>query len=230
MNSKSSRRGGLYWVDKKPYLSVTTVLGIIDKPALRFWYGQQVHRAMVQDPSLSEKDALAAPYQKSRKAMNRGTTIHSLVETYKGTGDRIENIPRQYQGYAMAFYDFMAATKASLIEQERTLFCEKPQIAGTLDIYAQIGDKKHIIDVKTGKDIYPEVGLQLSAYAHMMREAGKEVDEISVLLLETGADDLPTGKYKFQTLTEDFMAFRAAHRLYCYLNEAKLNQYGYQWK
>jgi len=229
---RNIRRGGFYWADKKPYISVTTVLGIIDKPALRHWYGQSVYQAMVKDPELSEKDALAAPYQKNKKAMSRGSTIHSIIEAYKtsGASERVEMMPRQYQKYAMAFYDFMRDFEPELIDQEKTLFCEKPRIAGTLDIYADVKGKKHIIDVKTGKDIYRETGLQLSAYAHMMRESGKPVDYISCLLLETGHDDFPTGNYKFQTMTEDWIAFRCAHRLYCYLNEDKLHKYGYKWK
>lgn len=231
-DKRKTRRGGFYWVGKTPYISVTTALGIIDKPALRYWYGQSVYHAMVEDPELSEKDALAAPYQKSKKAMSRGTTVHTIVEAYKtsGASERVEHMPKQYQGYAIAFYDFMRDVGPEILEQEKTLFCDNPRIAGTLDMYVDIAGKKHVIDVKTGKDIYQETGLQLSAYAHMVRESGQVVDKISCLLLETGADDLPTGNYKFQTMTEDWTAFRCAHRLYCYLNESKLHKYGYEWK
>jgi hypothetical protein len=56
---ESSRRGGFYWhTDGRPYISVTTVLSVIDKPALRYWFGKEVYRAMVVNPTLGEKEAL----------------------------------------------------------------------------------------------------------------------------------------------------------------------------
>jgi hypothetical protein len=222
------RRGGFYWKESTPYLSVTTALQVIDKPALRYWYGQEVYRAMLVDPTLNENDALSAPYRSGEKAKDRGTTVHSIVEAYKRTGERIEDISENFKGYAAAFYDFMRDFNADLIEQEKTLISQEYKIAGTLDVYVDIGGVRYIIDIKTGKDIYQEAGIQLSAYAQMMRDNDKKVDGIAVLLLETGADKLPTGKYKFQTMTEDFDAFLAAKKLYCYLNREKLLKIGYE--
>ena len=67
-DQRNDRRGGFYWVDNKPYVSVTTALSVIDKPALRYWFGKQVYLAMTKDPTLNEKAALSAPYQMSDKA------------------------------------------------------------------------------------------------------------------------------------------------------------------
>jgi hypothetical protein len=227
MNQTDLRRGGMYWVDGRPYVSVTEVLKIINKPQLMYWFGREVYRAMLVDPTMDEQTALGKPYQSSDSAKNRGTTVHSIVESYKHTGNRIQDIPEAYRGYADAFYNFMADFKVELIEQERTLFNEMHKMAGTLDIYAKLGDKNFIIDVKTGKDIYNEFKLQLSAYAFMMRDEGKPVDEIAVLLLETGENGRPTGKYKFQTLTESFDMFLAAKNLWVWNNEEKLIKLGY---
>jgi hypothetical protein len=221
------RRGGFYWKGNKPYLSVTTALQCIDKPALRYWFGKEIFYAMTKNPGMSEQDAMAAPYKVSDKAKSRGSTIHSIVEAYKSSGDRIEHIVSPFREYAIAFYEFMEQHQVKVISQEKTLLSEEYKIAGTLDMYCEIGGVKYIVDVKTGKDIYQEAGLQLSAYAQMMREAGEQVDEIAVLLLETGKDGLPTSKYKFQTMTEDFISFRAAKRLYCYLNKEKITKLGY---
>jgi len=221
------RRGGFYWDGKTPYLSVTTILKCIDKPALMYWFGREVYRAMLIDPSMVERDALAAPYKTSTKAKDRGSTVHSIVEAFKNTGEQIEIVDPAFRGYATAFYDFMRDFKADLLEQEKTVMSVKLGIAGTLDIYAKIGDLYYLIDVKTGKDVYQEAGLQLSAYKAMMVEEGKQVDRLAVLLLETGADNLPTGNYKFQTMTDDIEAFMACKKLYCYLNTEQLLKVGY---
>ena len=226
-NMLELRRGGFYWIDKTPYLSVTTVLGIIDKPALRYWFGKEVYQAMLVDPTMDERTALAKPYETSDSAKERGSTVHSLVEAYKNTKKPIENIPSQYAKYASAFYDFMSTHDIKVIANEKSVKSDDYQIAGTLDMFATIGDKSFLIDVKTGKDIYQEAGLQLSAYAQMMKETGQALDEIAVLLLETGKDGLPTGKYKFQTMEEDFDAFLGAKALYEYINKEKLIKVGY---
>ena len=226
-NPFPNRRGGFYFKDTVPYLSVTTVLTIINKPALVYWYGREVYRAMLVNPALGEQETLAMPYKTSDSAKARGTTVHSIVEAYKQTGEVIETVPDQYKGYAQAFYDFMKDHQIEIVEQEKTVFDEKNKIAGTLDMYAKIGGKNVVVDVKTGKDIYNEVTLQLSAYANMLRLEGKPVDEIAVLLLVTGEDGLPTGKYKFVTLTEDLDAFMATKKLYEFSNREKLLKVGY---
>jgi hypothetical protein len=220
------RRGGFYWLEGKPYLSVTTILKVIDKPALMYWFGREVYYGMLQDPSMDERSALAMPYKTSDKAKSRGTTVHSIVEAFKSTEKRIENIPIDFRDYAMAFYDFMGDHNIQILESEKSMVDKEHKIAGTLDMYAKIGGKHMVVDVKTGKDIYMESGLQMSAYAHMKRKEAP-VDEIATLLLETGKDGKPTGKYKFQTMPDDFEAFLACKRVYEYVNQEKLLKVGY---
>lgn len=230
-NLKQTRRDDFYRKeDGTLYISTTSILKVINKPALVYWFGREVYRALLKDPTLDEKTALAAPYAASGSARSRGTTVHSIVEAYKQTGAILTGIPQEFQGYASAFYQFMADHKVDIIEQEKTIFDDENKVAGTLDMYNKIGDHFHVTDVKTGKDIYDEVRLQLSSYAHMMRLAGHPVDEISVLLLETGEDGLPTGKYKFQTVEEDFDAFMAVKKIYEWSNKEKLLKVGYTKK
>lgn len=222
-----SRRGGFYWQGSTPYLSVTETLKVISKPAIVYWFGREVYYAMLKDPTLTEKDAMASPYATSGRAKSRGTTIHSIVEAYKATGEQIDVVGDDFKGYATAFYDFMRDHKPLIIDQEKTVFDKEHRLAGTLDMYAKIGETPMVIDVKTGKDIYADFGLQLSAYAHMLRVEGKPVTSTAVLLLETGQDGKPTGKYKFQTMIEDFDAFLACKTMYQYINREKLIKVGY---
>lgn len=225
--NKTNKRGGFYFKDGKPYLSTTTILSIIAKPALAYWYGKEVYWAMVQDPSMDEKTAMAVPYQSGNKAKLRGTTVHSIVEAYKTTGEELEGIPEDFHKYATAFYTFMKEHNVEIVEQEKTVFDDVNRVAGTLDMYCKIGGKFHVVDVKTGKDIYPEVELQLSSYAHMLRLEGKPVDTLSVLLLETGEDGQPTGNFKFKTCAEDFEAFMSAKKLWEWNNREKLFKAGF---
>jgi len=221
-NDKNKRRGGFYWVgDAKdtPYLSVTKVLSIIDKPALRYWFGQQVYFAMVKDPSLDEKTALSAPYKVSDTAKNRGTTVHSIVEAYKNVG-QFEVAP-EYKGYADAFHKFMQTTHAQILDQEKTVLSAKHKYAGTLDMLASINGKNTLIDVKTGKDIYQEAFIQLSAYRNALEEGGTKIDDIAVVLLQ------PEGGYKFEYGVYDFEAFLACKKIFEAVNREMLTKIGY---
>lgn len=224
---KDQKRGNFYWLDGKPYLSVTEILKIIDKPALRYWFGQEVYYAMVKNPTLGQQEALSAPYTSSKSAASRGTTVHSIVEAFKQTGQQIDSIPDEFKGFATAFYKFVNEVKPTIIDQEKTVFDNKNRVAGTLDMYAKIGDSMYVLDIKTGKDIYAESELQLSAYAHMLRLDNKPVDNIGVVLLEIGDDKLPTGNYKFAPRTEQHEAFLHAKALYEWQNREKLIKLGY---
>lgn len=215
-DKRENRRGGFYFdKDGTPYVSVTTVLQIIDKPALRYWFGKEVYLAMVKDPSLNEQTALSAPYTKSDSAKTRGTTIHSIVEAYKHTKEYIETIPPEFAGYAKAFYAWVQDNDIEILEHEKTVISKKYGYAGTLDLLVKNkqSGKTFIIDVKTGKDIYPEAYLQLSAYRQALVEDGHTVDEIAVLLLgEEGAYKFGQGKY-------DLDAFLACKKLWEWKNE-----------
>lgn len=210
------RRGGFYWKanPKKPYVSVTNVLSVIDKPQLRYWFGKMVYWAMVEDPTLQEQAALAAPYKKSDQAKSRGTTVHSIVETYKHTKEHLETVPEAFRGYATAFYNWVKDNDIEILENERTVFSELHEYAGTLDLLVRNNqsNKTFVIDVKTGKDIYPEAYLQLSAYKQALSENGTETDQIAVLLLKED------GTYKFGQGESQLDAFLAAKRLWEWKN------------
>ncbi len=149
----NKRRGGFYWQEGKPYVSVTEVLKVIAKPALSFWFGKCVYLAMAKDPSLSQREALAAPYKESKKAMRRGTLVHKIIELWK---EKKMQIPEELQGYVTAFEKWNEDNEVELVEHEKTIISEKHNFAGTLDLIAKVNGKLKILDIKTGKDIYPE--------------------------------------------------------------------------
>ena len=219
---ESNRRGGFYWLNGIPYVSVTTVLKAIDKPALRRWVGKEVYLAMVQNPSLSEMDALSAPYTKTKKAMDRGTTIHSIVESFKKTKEYIETIPPEFKEYAKAFYKWTRDNKITLLENEKTVVSEKYKFAGTTDLVVKKNNEETwVCDIKTGKDIYLEAHLQLSAYKAALEENGVKIDRMGVILLKD------TGNYKFEEVDECFDAFLATKKLWEFLNKEDCIKVGY---
>ena len=220
MTNIKNRRGGFYWLDNNPYASVTNIIGILDKPALRYWFGKTVYRAFAANPNLSEKEALSAPWKLSGGAKDRGSTVHSIVESWKQTKKHITTIPKKFRGYAEAFYKFVQTNHVEIQEHEKTVVSKVYNFAGTLDILAKLNTNKKpmIIDVKTGKGLYPEVELQLSAYRQALKEEGIVADMAALLLREDGTYQF--AEYKTDRLDQ----FLACYTIWRWQNEEKLAQ------
>jgi hypothetical protein len=225
-NLKTKKRAGFYW-DKndRPFVSVTQLLNVIAKPQLQYWFGREVYYAMAKDPTIDQKTALAAPYKTTRKAQNRGTTVHSIVEAYKhGKKIEEENVPEEFVGYVKAFYKFIDDIKPEFKAQEKTVFSDKYGYAGTLDLLLGLPSGAYVIDVKTSKDIYAEAFMQGSAYQNALQDGGTPTVGVGVLLLK------PDGDYKFETRTNTkrlFRGFIACKYLWEALNEEMLEKIGY---
>lgn len=217
----TKRRGGFYWVKDKPFVSVTEVLKCLDKPAIRWWFGNQIFLAMVKNPELDEKAAMASPYATSGEAKERGKAIHSLIEAYKASGARIT--PPKYKGYAKAFYSWVDKNKPKILYQEKTVISKKYGYGGTLDKFAKIQGKRDVIDFKTNKEgnIYDEVGLQLSAYKQGLIEAGEKVDGMRAVAL---AED---GSFAEKTFEDKLDIFLKVKDIWVWKNQKKCEKVGY---
>lgn len=204
----------MYWIADKAYPSVTQIIGILDKPALRYWFGKEVYRAMAIDPTLGEQEALAAPYKVSDTAKGRGNAVHDIVEAWEGTG-RVVGQEGPFKGYAQAFQSWVDLHQVSLVEHERTVFSDIHRYAGTLDLLVRFNDaeKPTIIDIKTGKDLYPEVHLQLSAYRVALEESAVPIAGTAALLLQED------GTFKFEVGKDKFKEFMACKTIWDGLNE-----------
>jgi len=115
----------------------------------------------------------------------------------------------------------MSTQQIEILDQEKTIWSNKYRYAGTLDLLVKLNGEVAVLDVKTGKDIYPESFIQCSAYAKAIENYN--VTRVGVLLLQ------PDG-YKFETKTNiDFLfsGFLSAKRLYEVVNSDKLIKYGY---
>lgn len=212
MNDKSTKRAGMYLINNKYYPSVTQILSVIDKPALRIWFGKQVYMATSLNPAISEQEALAEPTKQSTSAKSRGTAVHDIVEAYENTG-KVAGLEGPFQGYARAFESWINSNDIKVIGHEQTVKSEKYHYAGTLDLLVEVNGKLTLIDVKTGKDIYPEAHLQVSAYKQALSEDGTELQGAGILLLQED------GTYKYEQSKDKLKTFLACKVLWEGLNE-----------
>lgn len=215
----NNKRGCFYFFDKKPYVSVTEVLGVLDKPALRWWFGNQIYLAMLKDPTMNEAEAMSSPYKTSKKAASRGSTIHSIIEAHKKSDVLIKTVPK-LQGYAEAYYKWIRDFKPEIVENEKTVVNKKYGYAGTLDMLIKNSDKLTVVDFKTNKkgNLYDEVDLQLSAYSHAL-------DGVTGMIAVGLAED---GNYTQKTVEDKFDTFLKVKDIWYWKNEDKCKKIGYK--
>lgn len=181
----ATSRGGkrLYTWRNESYWSVTTIIGGgVPKPALLPWGIKMVAEAAVESisflPEMVERDRDEAvrylkgsPYAKRDKAADLGTLVHEWIEAYSLRKPMPEP-PDEVAPYLAAFKVFLADFNPGFTATEASVYNRAERYAGTLDAIAHLrlplygGDGHYILDAKSGKGVYPEVGLQLAAYRH----------------------------------------------------------------
>lgn len=150
--------------------SVTNVLGVLNKPALPRWAAREVAAAAVtMKASLAGMDDAevmdvlkGAPWRRSTRAADRGTTVHSYLEAAL-LGRAPERVDGEAAEYRQAADRWLDAYQPEPVQLERTVFGDG--YAGTGDAWVRIGGELWLVDFKTSKAVYPEAALQLAALA-----------------------------------------------------------------
>lgn len=146
---------GYYEKGDKKFVSVTTLLDLLDKPGLRYFYGTHgTERAT----------------QIVRRAAGIGHDLHGVVEGYFKTGKLPEKLNGDIEICGRNFTKFVERFKPKAIFNEQVVYDEKYGIAGTLDAYLEIEGKNIILDWKTSNSFYETHLIQLNAYAFMLQE------------------------------------------------------------
>lgn len=178
-NARSSGSKRYYDWKGNRFWSVTTILsGGVPKPALLPWGIKMVAEGAVEAVRsgalvpMVEQDEMAAvqflkglPYAKRDRAANLGTEIHQAIEVL-AQGKPWPDWPLPIRPHMDRFREFSQAFRPEWLASEATVYSRTQAYAGTLDAIVRIGDRTLLLDVKTGKAIYPEVALQLAAYRH----------------------------------------------------------------
>ena len=159
--------------DGKRVPGTTTVLGVLNKPALVSWANKLGLEGIDSNKYV---DAAA----------RIGTLAHYLVQCdltgetpdiseYGATEiDKAENA-------LLSYYSWKKGKQITPIENEIPLVSEEYGYGGTIDCYCIIDGDLWLLDFKTGKAIYPEMLTQLAAYRQLLTENGHLVEKAKIL-------------------------------------------------
>lgn len=182
-------RGHGYKLDGRKIPGVTTVLGLLDKPALREWYAKEAAKRVIDHwdeivempPSARMDFVQRGPRERTQAAALRGTEIHALGAQL-AAGEEVE-VPPEHRGPVEAYARWMDEWDVEPLASEAPVAFTQPgsEYGGTADLWARVGVRDGIhalIDIKTGSGIFHETPVQLAAYgyANLSSWNGEEVE------------------------------------------------------
>jgi hypothetical protein len=163
--------GKAYTLNGKKYPRVTGILACTAKPALVPAAVKVVteHIRSVVDGGLEiDWVDVKREYRRQwdRKA-NTGTLVHAAVSSAIA-GEPIDSdaLTDEQNAILDQFYRWQRGFAPVYLASEFAVFSDTHKYAGTADMAMQIDGRTLLVDVKTGKDLWPDVALQLAAYAN----------------------------------------------------------------
>ena len=242
--STVDRTGTTYTINGEMYHRVTTVLGILEKPALRNWYKTQAlerceaslkqHQlAPITDAEIKAiiAEASKQPDRTRDTAGEFGSSAHKAIEHYIDTGAM--PVEPEFQRVVSAYDEWRAANNLQIDLTENLVWDEMLGYGGTVDAigYKQIplgttstASVLVLADWKTG-GLYREAYLQVAAYAHALEMmTGEIVHEAWTVRIprdapKEGEASFQAHKLTRQHILDNFKLFESALSLYKMLGD-----------
>jgi len=214
-------------VIREPAVSVTSVLGILDKPNLRRWYGTQDATATLmleregklegvdteQAVHIMRERGLGAEAKRDAGA-SRGTAVHDALQAYCESGKipKLADYSDEVRGYVQGVAAWILEASPEPVMCEQIVGSPEHGLAGRFDLIANIRGVRSLCDLKTsgGAGKYPESHAQMGGYRLCFSECQiPEVDQSFVIEV--------TEKGEFRQVPalgepEDFLAILAAQK------------------
>lgn len=222
----------MYTWSGQPVPGVTSILRVIDKPALMPWaigvtrdYWLEAVNAGRTDFQKIHKESWSANKKISKDAANIGKNVHSYAEAhFKGLALPALETDEAKRGVE-AFHKWLEAHKVNVKASERFVFSKEHHYAGTTDFIAEIDGVLSVGDIKTSSGIYPEMRMQTAAYQHALEEEKRlSVPDFKFAQRLIIRFDKKTGEFEakpFYDFDLDFAGFTAALKLHRTLQSMK---------
>lgn len=162
----------------KTYPGVTSILKVVDKSdALMAWAARQTAeaalgqldnlaslRATVGDEGVIKALTSRSGWKRD-EAAQLGTDVHSLADELINGRLDTTLIPAHTRDHVKHYAEWWAASGWTVRTSEAFLVNDTMKYGGTLDLLCRDRDGRTVLaDIKTGKGVYSEAVLQLTAY------------------------------------------------------------------
>lgn len=167
--------------NNQPVPSATTVLKLLNKPALANWANSMGFRRKKIKDILDDSSLM-------------GTNVHTMIE-YELTGKEGE-ITLRDEGERIRFMSHMAQfrewrSKHELTPEFMERKCTSLGYGGTIDYYGLVDGKQTILDFKTSKRFYSSMFLQLGAYVQLVEEElNLPVEQVAIVRINDGKHEM----------------------------------------
>lgn len=194
--------------------SVTTVLSLINKPALMIWHNKMGLEGINTTNYVSELAKIGSLAHRIIECKNCNIDF-SFDENYSDEQlEQAKICTKKYFEWESYQDEFRP------IKNELKLVSEKFQYAGTIDCLAQLNGKLTLIDYKTCNAIWDSHRQQVAAYYELLKENRYDVEQVVILRIGRNEEEdyfeyVPVSE---KQLKQGFKVFKAALKLY---NEKK---------
>lgn len=206
-----------------PLPSVTNVLSIVDKPALKGWAAEQAIRALYAGPMPPTVDEAVEAHKYafnkvSKERADAGTRAHTIAERLTQDLPLPSDLSEEDEAFGDAYLRFWGDWSPTALHVESTVLNPDVGYAGTADVFLNIDGKTVVCDYKTrGVQpdekkrrkfglLYDETKMQLAALAHAPYLAQQTADGWSCTdtpdcVEAWGVVLYPSGEYDYEVLS-----------------------------
>ena len=189
-------------------VSVTTVLSVINKPAIPAWANKLGFEGINY-------------FEELQRTAKIGSLVHAICEFYTA------KTPIEWEKYtkeeikkgctiSKRFFEFVSLQdEFEPILSEGAFASDKYGFGGTVDAIARLNGKITLLDYKTSGAIYDEMIAQVSAYKLLAEEKGYKIEQ--VIILRFGREEAEGYEYREiskKELKQGLKVFKSALKLY----------------
>jgi len=215
--------------------SVTTVLGVISKPALVPWAvncAVDLCRASIV-PGVEHSETFLDEVFKQAKGRARGIKeqagatgheVHNWIERYtRGEEPVLPSEGSQVRGGVDAFLLWLSQHTVEFIERERAVYSRRNRFSGRLDAVASVDGALALLDYKTSNGVYSEYILQAAGAYPLAytEETGTRLEKAIILHLRKDDGQFTAHEFDARTLKRAGGAFLSALNLWRQLERLK---------
>lgn len=224
-----------YELDGKKMTGVTTVLGVIAKPALIQWAADMACNWLKEncspDPHWGDgkwyqvsdehlEEARKAHARKKEDAGAKGTDVHAQVEELikfwiaENEGWAMGIGRNDYSKMVQPFIDWSITNNVRFLESEKKVYSREWWVAGTADFTCEIDGKRYVGDLKTMKKVWDRTPFfQTAAYRKMLQEMGEPPYD-GTIIVNINKETNELSEHRSYRTEADESCFEAALALY----------------